>query len=100
MARQITANTQQIKTKADQLHKLNDQFKKQVEQLESYEQTLNAGWDGEANDKFHKAFLKDKTQMHNFYNLVEQYVQALQQIINKYENAEIKNAKIASERKY
>ena len=57
-------------------------------------------WEGEAKTAFHKAFTQDVTQMHNFYNAIEQYVQKLDQIATAYEQAEKKNTATATTRKY
>ena len=57
-------------------------------------------WEGDAKTAFHTAFTNDKTQMDNFYNLMEQYIITLENIATEYENKEMANAQIASTRSY
>lgn len=95
---QVTAA--ELRTKAGELRDLNAQFKNQVSNLESDEQQLASMWEGEAKNAFHNAFNNDKTQMDNFYNLIEQYCVTLENIATKYENAENQNVEIASSRTY
>lgn len=95
---EVTAAT--LIQKSQNLSTLNDKFKSEVDNLVTTEESLNAMWDGEANDAFHKAFTNDKTQMMNFYNLIVKYCNALNQIAEKYQKAENANLSTASTRKY
>lgn len=99
MAKTITVTTSTLKSKANELKSLNSKLKSHINSLRSGESSLNSMWDGEANDAFHKAFTKDATQMDNFYNAIEKYVQALQEIAKKYDAAEQKNVGTATKRK-
>lgn len=94
----VTASV--IESQANELESMNNQFKSQVGNLESQEASLNGMWEGEANEAFHRAFINDKTQMDNFYNLMNQYINALRNIASKYRNAENVNTGIANARKY
>ncbi len=98
MANSIQVTTSQLTEKANELKSLNTKFKTQVAELTAQEKTLNSDWDGEANDAFHKEFEKDITQMNNFYNAIEKYVQSLNEIIKNYEIAESKNLSTATNR--
>ena len=100
MSNTIQVTTATLKNKANELKSLNSKFKSQVENLKSAESSLNGMWEGEAKTAFHKAFTQDITQMHNFYNAIEQYVQKLDQIATAYEQAEKKNISTATTRKY
>jgi WXG100 family type VII secretion target len=95
---QVTAS--ELRTKAGELRDYNSQFKTQVGNLESDEQTLAGMWEGPAKDAFHTAFNNDKTQMDNFYNLMEQYCTTLENIASKYEQAEAANVETANTRTY
>lgn len=95
---QVTASV--IRTKAGELKDMNSQFKTQVGNLESQEQSLASMWEGAAKDAFHTAFNNDKTQMDNFYNLIEQYCAALENIASQYERAEAQNVNTAATRTY
>ena len=55
---------------------------------------------GHAVSRFDAAFKNDKTQMDNFYNLIEQYCVALENIAAKYDLAESQNVSTASTRTY
>ena len=96
----IQVSASELKVKAGELRNLNSQFKTQVGNLESQEQALIGMWEGEARDAFNVAFNNDKTQMDNFYNLIEQYCVALENIAAKYEMAEAQNLSTASTRTY
>lgn len=95
---QVTAA--QLKTKAEELRNLNATFKSTTGELEELEATLGSQWEGEAKDAFHQAFSRDKIQMDNFYNAIEQYVNVLINISVKYQNAENLNTQTASNRTY
>jgi uncharacterized protein YukE len=57
-------------------------------------------WEGDANTAFHQAFSKDKVQMDNFYNAIENYVNVLLEMVSNYENAEARNTETATQRNY
>lgn len=96
----FTVTASQLRTSASELRSLNGQFKSAVGSLESQEGSLAAMWEGEAKNAFHNAFNNDKGQMDNFYNLIEQYCQALENIATKYMQAEQQNLSTAQTRSY
>lgn len=96
----FTVTASQLRTSASQLRALNGQFKSQVGSLESQEAALAAMWEGEAKNAFHNAFNRDRRQMDNFYKLIDQYCQALENIAKKYELAERQNVSTAKKRSY
>lgn len=95
---QVTSS--ELKAKANELRDLNAQFKTQVGNLESQEGSLLTMWEGEAKKAFDTAFKNDKSQMDNFYNLIEQYCVALENIAAKYDMAEAQNVSTAQTRTY
>jgi WXG100 family type VII secretion target len=95
---QVTAA--ELRKKAEQLKGLNSRFRSGVDTLETAEQGLKAMWEGEANEGFHNAFIKDKGQMDQFHQVIERYIEALLIIAAKYEEAENKNIATASTRNY
>lgn len=95
---QVTA--QQLKAKADELKGLNSRFRNEISTLEEKEASLATMWEGEAQKTFRTAFQRDKVQMTNFYNAIEQYVSALLVIAAKYEQAESVNVNTAATRNY
>lgn len=96
----ITVTFAQLKAKAEELKTLNEQFKTQVTELEGIEANLVSMWEGQSKDVFHNAFITDKGQMNNFYNVMEQYIQTLLIALAKYQQAEAKNIETASTRTY
>lgn len=97
---EILVTQSALTEKKNELTKRNNEFKKQVEELVAAENKLNGMWDGDANTAFHNAFTKDKGQMDNFHKEIQNYVNKLEQIIQKYAEAESKNQQIASKRTY
>ncbi|MCR4807748.1 MAG: WXG100 family type VII secretion target [Lachnospiraceae bacterium] len=95
---QVTAA--ELRKKAEQLKGLNSRFKTGVETLQNTEQALKSMWEGEANDAFHAAFIRDKGQMDQFHALIGQFIEVLLIIAAKYEAAENKNISIATTRSY
>lgn len=100
MANNITVNTTTMRSKASELKSANGQLKTQIGNLTTEEEALNSMWDGDANTAFHNAFQKDIAQMNNFYNAIEKYCSALEEIAGKYDSTEQSNQSIASTRKY
>lgn len=96
----IRVTAAQLKTGAEELRNLNQQFKAAVSDLESTESSLNSMWEGDARNAFHQAFTNDKTQMDNFFNAIEVYAQRLEAAAAKYEQAEAQNTEIAATRTY
>ncbi|MBQ7563173.1 MAG: WXG100 family type VII secretion target [Lachnospiraceae bacterium] len=95
---QVTAS--QLRNKAEELRNLNGNFSTQVETLRTTEEALKTMWEGEANTSFHNAFVRDKGQMDSFKQAIDSYINALVTIAGKYEEAEAKNAAVASARSY
>lgn len=95
---QVTSST--LRSKAEELNQLNEQFKNAVSSLTDEESALRSQFEGEASDAFHNAFTKDTIQMNNFYNAIAQYVQKLIQIAEAYEKAEQANVNTATARNY
>lgn len=89
-----------LRSNADQLTELNARYKGSVDALANSENSLNAMWDGEANDAFHAAFMTDKSKMDEFSRLIEQYTERLRQIAVRYEQTEQTTTGIASSRSY
>ena len=95
---QVTSSV--LRQKAGNLKQLNAQFKAKAAALSEKEASLCGMWEGTARDTFHQAFLRDRQQMDAFYQLIEQYVQALLEIAARYEQAEARNRELAAARKY
>lgn len=95
----IMVNSTQLRQKATQLEQYNKQFKQRVDSLSEKERSLGTMWEGEAKKAFHTEFTKDTQQFMNFYNGINQYVQALRDAAEQYEKAEQKSLELAKTRK-
>ena len=96
----IRVTASQVRSTANSLRELNQQFNSQVQNLQASEESLNGMWDGQANDAFHAAFMSDKEYMTQFYNLINKYCEALDSIATEYENAENINLDTATRRSF
>ncbi len=96
----IQVTSVKLRNAAGELQNLNSQFKSKSQELQGKEQSLCQMWEGQAKDAFHNAFIKDSQQMDAFYRLINQYIQALLEIAQRYEQAEARNAQIALSRSY
>lgn len=97
---EILVTAQELRAKAGELRDKNENFKSQVTNLETQEGDLVGMWEGQARDMFDQQFKKDVTQFTNFYTLINEYVQALETIATKYEQAESINYNTAATRTY
>ncbi len=97
---EIIVTSSMLRSKAEELNNMNEQFRNAVSSLRDVENVLRSQFEGEASDAFHKAFSNDTIQMQNFYNAIAQYVQKLIQIADTYEKAEQANVATANARNY
>ena len=92
--------TGELKAAIADLQEKNSTFKNKVSELEQSQQALRAQWQGDANTAFNTAFENDKAQWTTFSTLIDQYIQALQTIMQTYEQAEATNTATANTRSY
>lgn len=92
--------TAELKAAIADLQEKNSTFKNKVSELEQSQQALRAQWQGDANTAFNTAFENDKAQWTTFSTLIDQYIQALQTIMQTYEQAEATNTATANTRSY
>lgn len=97
---QIVVTAAEVRNKAAALLELNQQFKGKATELEAKEGELCSMWEGQARDAFHREFTRDKGQMDAFFSLIEQYVEALNNIAQRYEEAEMRASELANARTY
>lgn len=95
---QVTAD--ELRNKASELSGLNSRFRTEIENLVSLKEGLNSMWEGEAKEAFNQAFSRDKGNMDNFRNAIDQYIQALLVIASRYDEAEKRNINTASRGSY
>lgn len=96
----IRVSSQELRSKASELRNLNGQLKSQTAEFQGGAQELGATWEGDAKQAFIKATESDKQQMDRFAELIEKYCLALEEDAKRYDEAEARNAQIASSRKY
>ena len=92
--------TAELKAAIADLQQKNSTFKNKVSELEQAQQSLRAQWQGDANNAFNTVFTSDKGQWTTFSNLIDQYIQALQTIMQTYETVESTNTSTATTRNY
>lgn len=95
---QVTAT--ELRNKASELQGLNSRFQGEIENLVSHQSNLNTMWEGEAKEAFNNAFMRDKGNLDNFKNAIDQYIQSMLVIAERYEEAEKRNLSTASTRTY
>lgn len=96
----IRVSTSEVRSKIQSLRDQNTGFNNQVNQLTNEENTLNAQWEGDANDAFHKTFTESAESMNRFYQEIEKFCQTLEEICRNYDAAEETNAGLARTRNY
>ncbi len=96
---EIKVTPRELRTKADELERLNRSFRSEVEKMVGYESQLASMWEGDAQKAFRKAFNDDKIKMDRFALNIDKYILALREDAQKYEEAENKTTNIATTRK-
>lgn len=93
-------STAQQRNVISSLQSANQQFQQRVADLKNKETELSAMWKGDSNTAFRQAFANDATAWDKFYNLMNQYIQALEKISQAYEQAENTNVSTARTRSF
>ena len=96
----IQVTSVKLKNTAQELQGLNSRFQNMSTELDQREQALCTMWEGKAKEAFHRAYVRDREQMEVFARLIAQYARILQEISERYEQTELRNAQIASKRSY
>ena len=84
-------NSQQLRTKKEELAALLVRFMKEKENLCAVELSLGSMWEGAANENFHSQFMRNAGQMDSFSQLVNRYISVIETIADRYDMAEQKN---------
>lgn len=93
---EFIVTAQEVRNKAAELRKINEQYKTTVENLKAEAARLNGMWEGEAHDTFEANFKNDSIRMDNFYTAIQDYCVKLDEIAVNYNNAEARNVATAS----
>lgn len=96
----FTVAASELKNAVSVLAENNNQFRSRVNDLMNCAQELASMWEGEANARFNNALSTDQERWAEFAALIDQYNEALQQIIQIYARAEEANTNTASTRTY
>ena len=84
-------DSRQLRAKKDELLSLVQRFKQEKENLCAGEAALKAMWEGEAYEKFHGEFMRSSGQMDSFADTIIRYLNAIETIAQRYDQAEEKN---------
>ena len=84
-------NSRVLRTKKEELMSMVSMFKKEKEELCQKEATLRSMWEGEANESFHNAFVRNAGQMEAFIGTILKYVNVIETIADRYDAAEQRN---------
>lgn len=96
MAEIFVAGSSQIQSVIDQLTTDNAKFLEKTEALAAEAKLLAGKWEGDASDSFQAHFTTEQAKYMAFHEGINQYITALQQILQKYEQAEQANTAIAN----
>lgn len=85
---EIKVSAQQLNSTATELRSMNAQFSSEIDALNNCQQQLNSMWEGDAKNKFNTAYNQDREKMNQFKQTIDKFITALEQIAQKYQNAE------------
>lgn len=80
-----------LRTKREELMALLARFRTEKETLMSKEAALLTMWEGDAKTTFHSGFLKNSGLLDAFAEVVDQYINVIEAIADRYDAAEQKN---------
>lgn len=84
-------DSRQLRSKRDELIGLSRRFVQAKEELCARESALKSMWEGAANDSFHALFMKNAGQMDAFIEVVNQYMNVIESVADRYDMAEMRN---------
>ena len=84
-------DSRQLRSRKDDLISLMQRFKQEKETLCAKENALRSMWEGAANEGFHTQFMKNAGQMDAFIDVVNQYINVMENVAGRYDMAEQRN---------
>ncbi len=84
-------DSRQLRSKKDELLGLTQRFRQEKELLCAREESLRSMWEGAANESFHTGFVRNAGQMDAFVEVVNQYMNVMESVADRYDMAEIRN---------
>ena len=97
--RKLEVNPAKLRSEAERLRGLNNELRREKEQLVNDERHLHGMWEGDAKQAFEREFHKDVQYIDQLIGLIKKYIDTLLQIAKEYEDAERANQAIAAQRK-
>lgn len=94
----INVTIAELVNAANTLNELNNSFKSKITEMNSLESELGAMWQGDSNNAFRTAYSSDREQWTTFSQVIDQYIQGLNRIAEKYSEAEGSNVDTARTR--
>lgn len=84
----VTLTYSEMSSAISNLSALNEQFVQRVNDLVNIQQEVASMWQGDSNTAFNNRFEADKGQWSQFATLINQYIEALNSILQTYQIAE------------
>lgn len=97
MSEIVVTRSSDIQGIIDNLRNLNSEFRKKAEDISTEQGTLTSKWQGDASTAFQDHFKREYPNFENFAQVIDEYVQGLEQILQEYEQAEGANITIANQ---
>ena len=94
----LQVNSSTLRSKADQLSQLNSSFKNACSTLDSQFSSLSGMWTGDSKKVFQDCYRRNQNEFNDFYKGINDYINALKQAAQRYEEMERRNAEIAKSR--
>lgn len=85
---QVTLTYSEMSSAISNLSASNEQFVQRVNDLVNIQQEVASMWKGDSNTAFNNRFEADKGQWNQFASLINQYIEALNRILQTYQDAE------------
>ncbi|MCD8361606.1 MAG: WXG100 family type VII secretion target [Lachnospiraceae bacterium] len=94
----VTAS--EMQSTITKLQSKNQDFLTKVQELNKVQQELSGMWTGDANTAFNNSYTANSARWTEFYNEINQYIEALSSALNTYITAEEENRETASKQSY
>jgi len=96
----IEVTSEELKNKASELQGLNARYQAEIENIINCQNNLNTMWEGEAKEAFNQVFNRNRTVLDSFKTAIDSYIQALNVIASRYDEAEKRNIAMAGSGAY
>ncbi len=100
MSKIVVRSSEIIDSAIGKLTRLNAQFETTSQDVIKRQASLTDKWTGSASNEFRNSFEKEKANFEKFSEAIQEYINALTQILNNYEEAESANVTTAATRSF